>query len=139
MNTEDFKKSLPLKRRKEEEKAYIKSSQNCVCSTALGLGPEMGSGFNCESYSLEVIISHLGFSSCHSRLQAVLFNVAKGELKCLLSSQLSTFYCPIPYLLLRRSVGFRSQSVRLLAVSIQCHAQLSRLTPLNLELKTWVF
>lgn len=71
----------------------------------------MGSGFNCESYTLEVIISHLGFSSCHSRLQAVLFNVAKGELKCLLSSQLSTFYCPIPYLLLRRSVGLdHSQS-----------------------------
>lgn len=99
----------------------------------------MGSGFNCEPHSLEVIISHLDFSSCHSRLQAVLFNVAKGELKGLPSSQLSTFYCPLPYLLPRRHVGFRASSVRHLAVFIQCPAQLGRFIPLNLELKTWVF
>lgn len=98
------------KRKKEKallKKGSIKSSWDCVCSTTSGLGPERGPGFNCESYPLEVIISHLAFFSCHFGLQAVLFNVAKGDWKGLPFSQLSIFY-PIPYLLLRRSVGFKS-------------------------------
>lgn len=51
----------------------------------------MGSGLRCESYTLEAIISHLAFSFCHSGLQAVLFNVAKGGLKCLPSLQFKYF------------------------------------------------
>lgn len=107
----------------KKKKGSIKYSWDCVCSTTSELGPESGPGFNCESYPLEVISSHLAFSSCHSGLQAVLFNVAKGEWKGLPSSQLSTFYYPIPCLLLRRSVGFKSESMRLgLSLSSAMHS-----------------
>lgn len=57
MNPEDLKEFLPSK---NKMKRLLLNPME-LCRAVVELGPEMGSGFDCEVYPHEVIISHLFF------------------------------------------------------------------------------
>ena len=95
----------------------------------------MGSGLRCESDTLEAIISHLASSFCHSGLQAVLFNVAKGGLKYLPSSQFEYFFLSHCIVIIEEIIGLDEFQIIISGTRghlYPVHAHLGRFILLNL-------